>query len=219
MEARAAGAMTLPDKSRIDAKLIARLHESGRSVVLANVRLIDGRGGSPIERAHVSFHDGKIRQTAAFGEPSPADILVDCAGLTLMPGLIDAHAHLIYSEFRSLDAVDRCSIETHTINAVLNAERVLRAGYTTIRDVGTVGNVAVAISWGNYFKTGNSRKHFLSIANYTTWTLCIMLRKKHKKRSKGWRDHPPSWFYEYQGLFKLYSLKSRYGESNGQITL
>ncbi len=60
--------------------------------------------------------------------------------------------------------------------------------------------------WGNYFKAANSRKHFLSIANYTTWTLTIMLRKKHKKRSKGWRDHPPSWFYEYQGLFKLYSL-------------
>jgi group II intron reverse transcriptase/maturase len=60
--------------------------------------------------------------------------------------------------------------------------------------------------WGNYFKTGNSRKHFLNIANYTVWALCIMLRKKHKKRSKGWRDHPPSWFYDYQGLFKLYSL-------------
>ena len=53
--------------------------------------------------------------------------------------------------------------------------------------------------WGNYFKTGNSRKHFLSVANYTVWTLCIMLRKKHKKRGKGWRDHPPSWFYDYNG--------------------
>jgi len=63
--------------------------------------------------------------------------------------------------------------------------------------------------WGNYFKTGSSRKHFLSIANYTTWTLCIMLRKKHQKRSKGWRDHPPSWFYDYHGLFKLYGLKGR----------
>ena len=71
--------------------------------------------------------------------------------------------------------------------------------------------------WGNYFKAGNSRKQFVSIANYTTWTLCIMLRKNHKKRSKGWRDHPPSWFYDYQGLFKLYSLsvvgnyQKRYG--------
>jgi RNA-directed DNA polymerase len=60
--------------------------------------------------------------------------------------------------------------------------------------------------WGHYFKTGNSRMHFKSIANYTMWTLCIMLRKKHKKRSKGWRDHPPSWFYDFQGLFKLNSL-------------
>ncbi len=71
--------------------------------------------------------------------------------------------------------------------------------------------------WGNYFKTGNSRMHFKSIANYTMWTLCIMLRKKHKKRSKGWRDHPPSWFYDYHGLFKLPGLAvtgdeiSRYG--------
>jgi group II intron reverse transcriptase/maturase len=71
--------------------------------------------------------------------------------------------------------------------------------------------------WGNYFKMGNSRKHFMSIANYTTYTLGIMLRKKHKKRSKGWRDHPPSWFYDYHGLFKLYSLsiansdQQRYG--------
>lgn len=67
--------------------------------------------------------------------------------------------------------------------------------------------------WGNYFKTGNSRMHFLSIANYTIYTLCIMLRKKHKKRSKGWRDHPPSWFYDYHGLFKLYSL-SAVGDSH-----
>lgn len=57
--------------------------------------------------------------------------------------------------------------------------------------------------WGNYFKTGNSRMHFKSIDNYTTYTLTIMLRKKHKKRGKGWRDHPPSWFHNYHGLFRL----------------
>ncbi len=70
---------------------------------------------------------------------------------------------------------------------------------------------------GQLLKTSNSRKHFLSIANYAVYTLCIMLRKMHKKRSKGWRDHPPSWFYEYQGMFKLHSLsiagsnEARYG--------
>ena len=48
--------------------------------------------------------------------------------------------------------------------------------------------------WSNYFKVGNSREHFKRIDRYITMTLCIMLRKKHKKRAKGWRDHPPSWF-------------------------
>ena len=60
--------------------------------------------------------------------------------------------------------------------------------------------------WGNYFKTGNSQKRFKSIDNYAIWVLCIMLRKKHKKRGKGWRDHPPSWFYEYHRLFRLNGL-------------
>jgi len=62
--------------------------------------------------------------------------------------------------------------------------------------------------WGNYFKMAHSRKQFLQIAAYTTYTLTIMLRKKHKKRSKGWRTHPPSWFYNNHGLFKLYSLRN-----------
>ena len=73
--------------------------------------------------------------------------------------------------------------------------------------------------WGHYFKTGNSRKHFKSIDNYVVWLLCIMLRKKHKKRSKGWRDHPPSWFYRHHRLFMLNNLAAvkdtnlRYGRS------
>jgi RNA-directed DNA polymerase len=62
--------------------------------------------------------------------------------------------------------------------------------------------------WGNYFKMAHSRKQFLQIATYTTYTLTIMLRKKHKKRSKGWRTHPPSWFYHNHGLFKLSSLRN-----------
>ena len=60
--------------------------------------------------------------------------------------------------------------------------------------------------WGNYFKTGNSRLHFKSITNYATYTLTIMLRKKHKKRGKGWRDHPPSWYHDYHKLVNLNNM-------------
>lgn len=114
------------------------------TITLTGCRLIDGRGGAPQEGSFVAFQGGKITAVGT-GEPPPCEQAIDVGGRTLLPGLIDAHAHLVYSGFRSLDAVDRAAIETHTINAVLNAGRVLRAGYTTIRDVGTVGNVAVAV--------------------------------------------------------------------------
>lgn len=129
----------------MDLKSVSRLVGSPQDCVLTNVRLIDGTGAPPVGRAHVRLQDGKIDAVATSGEPPLADIVLDCEGLTLLPGLIDAHAHLVYSGFRSLEAIDRTPIETHAINAVLNAKRVLRAGYTTIRDVGTVGNVAVAV--------------------------------------------------------------------------
>ncbi|MBN9076467.1 MAG: hypothetical protein BGN87_23535 [Rhizobiales bacterium 65-79] len=118
--------------------------EPGQITALINARLIDGRGGEPVEGAVVRIRDGDI--VGVGREPVQAsEVSVDCNGMTLLPGLIDAHAHLIYTDFRSLDAVDRCSIETSSINAVNNARKVLDAGYTTIRDVGTVGNVAVAM--------------------------------------------------------------------------
>jgi imidazolonepropionase-like amidohydrolase len=102
-----------------------------------------------VERAAVRPPDGMVASAGARGDrpadPAPQARQLDLGGLTVMPGLIDCHAHLVYSGFRSLEEVDRCSIEVATLNAVLNARKVIDAGYTTIRDVGTIGNVAVAI--------------------------------------------------------------------------
>jgi imidazolonepropionase-like amidohydrolase len=129
----------------MDAQAIAELASSSRLAVLTNVRLIDGLGGPPVDQSYVALRDGKILSVGAASNAPATDLMLDGAGMTLLPGLIDAHAHLIYSGFSSLEAIDRCSIEMSTINAVLNAERVLRAGYTTIRDVGTIANVAVSV--------------------------------------------------------------------------
>ena len=129
----------------MDGRSLAELATPSRTTVITNVRLIDGRGGPPVDRGHVAVRDGKIVSVGHVDARPSADAVLDGANLTLLPGLIDAHAHLVYSGFRSLDAIDRCSIETATINAVRNAERVLNAGYTAIRDVGTIGNVAAAV--------------------------------------------------------------------------
>lgn len=128
-----------------DQNAIAELATPSRTTVLANVRLIDGLGGIPLEGAFVAVRDGSIVSVGSANHRHASDAVVDCEGKTLLPGLIDAHAHLIYSGFRSLEDIDRCSVEMATINAVMNGERVLKAGYTTVRDVGTVANVAVTV--------------------------------------------------------------------------
>lgn len=65
--------------------------------------------------------------------------------------------------------------------------------------------------WGNYFKTGNAKERFHEIDNYVTYNLSIMLRKKYKRRAKGWREHPPSWYYDYHGLVNLRKMCTNIG--------
>ncbi len=124
--------------------LIAGAAES----VFVDARLIDGIADEPIERGFVRVREGRI---AAFGPISAYrkaggdELVVDLGGRTLLPGLIDCHVHFVYSGFRSLEEIDRCPVETAAINAVVNGGLMLDAGYTTVRDVGTIGNVAVAV--------------------------------------------------------------------------
>ncbi len=118
-------------------------------ISLVHGRIVDGLAGEPVEDGFVDIEEGRIARVGPMSDyraPDEAETLViDVFGRTVLPGLIDCHVHLVYSGFRSLEEIDRCSVETAAINAVLNAERILRAGYTTVRDVGTIGNVAVAV--------------------------------------------------------------------------
>ncbi|MGW8267805.1 MAG: amidohydrolase family protein [Longimicrobiales bacterium] len=67
---------------------------------------------------------------------------VDLPNLTLLPGLIEGHAHLLlhpYDETPWTDQVLLESLAERTARAVVHAERSLMAGVTTLRDLGTEG--------------------------------------------------------------------------------
>ncbi|MFQ5747673.1 MAG: amidohydrolase family protein [Gemmatimonadota bacterium] len=67
---------------------------------------------------------------------------LDLPGTTLLPGLIEAHAHLFlhpYDETLWNDQVLKESRAYRTLLAARHAERTLRAGFTTVRDLGTEG--------------------------------------------------------------------------------
>jgi imidazolonepropionase-like amidohydrolase len=63
-------------------------------------------------------------------------------GLTLMPGLVEGHSHLLlhpYNETTWNDQVLREPLAYRVARAVVNARDTLMAGITTVRDLGTEG--------------------------------------------------------------------------------
>ena len=74
---------------------------------------------------------------------APAGVrTIDLPGSTLLPGMIEGHAHLFlhpYNETLWDDQVLHETLALRTARAVAHAERTLRAGFTTERDLGTEG--------------------------------------------------------------------------------
>ena len=74
---------------------------------------------------------------------APADAtVVNLTGLTLLPGLIDAHSHILlhpYSETPWNDQVAHESEALRVARATNHLRNTLLAGFTTIRDLGTEG--------------------------------------------------------------------------------
>ena len=109
------------------------LAQSQRPTAFIGARLIDGRGGPPIENASVIVRDGIIR---AVGTANDVEIPDDArvfglAGKTLMPGLIDAHVHIALSGGSAVD--DR---EFKAVAATNNLRSHLKFGVTTVFDLG-----------------------------------------------------------------------------------
>src|SRR5580704_18055437 len=111
--------------------------------------LIDGIAERPVSNASLRVKDGRIvavwNGTQAPREVSErADRVLDAAGKTVMPGLIDAHCHISYGEGRSAEEVDIYGgAEWAAVRAVWNCRKVLCADVTSFCDPGSTWLVAV----------------------------------------------------------------------------
>lgn len=110
------------------------------SILLRNVRVFDGVRAELSAAQDVRVEGEQIVSIA----PSPdepaaespaADVVIDGAGRTLMPGLIDMHTHLAFAGISQVTALT-ADAGLVTIAAAVGAEQSLLRGFTSVRDLG-----------------------------------------------------------------------------------
>lgn len=118
-------------------------------------RVVDTAGDRHPQKQDVVIRDNRI---AAVGDDTveglrhpPVEEMtqIDATGLTVMPGLVDAHCHMTYGEANTEEEIDLyTSHELRTLIAAANAAKVLRAGVTSISQPGGSYYIGVGLREG-----------------------------------------------------------------------
>jgi imidazolonepropionase-like amidohydrolase len=105
-------------------------------VLLKNANILDVVGGRILADRSVVIRDGRIAEIDGASASVPGDARVfDLRGLTLMPGLCDAHVHLTAAT-PDFAALTRWSPTYVAARASEILEGMLSRGFTTVRDAG-----------------------------------------------------------------------------------
>ncbi len=107
-----------------------------RPILFTNFRLFDGSASTLRDGLRLLVEGNRIKAVAQ-GNPAAPDgaHVIDCGGLVLMPGLIDAHWHSIFAAL-PLSALMAAEVGYIHLAASAEAERTLMRGFTTVRDLG-----------------------------------------------------------------------------------
>src|SRR5215510_10574919 len=112
--------------------------------LLKPAHIFDGESAQLHDGWAVLVRGDKIEAVGPLNEiKAPADAkVIELPGTTLMPGLIDAHSHILlhpYSETLWNDQVAREALSLRVARATNHLRSELMAGFTTLRDLGTEG--------------------------------------------------------------------------------
>jgi len=115
-------------------------------LILTGATLYAGAGPGPVRARAVVVERGRISAIVPEGRRPADGTVLRLDGLTLLPGLINAHVHLcLGGEADPVKTLSEDSPVTTAIKAVTRARRTVEAGVTTVRDLGGRDSVALAV--------------------------------------------------------------------------
>jgi imidazolonepropionase-like amidohydrolase len=108
---------------------------------------MDGHGGPPVPGAVLAVEDGRIVYAGPKDQYTPAggEQTTDLAGQYIIPGLIDAHIHLDLHGLADTFQETLVEDKYRTVRAVKEMGDTLKAGFTTVRNLGSVGGIDFAV--------------------------------------------------------------------------
>lgn len=117
-------------------------------VVVHAGRLLDHPGRAPRGPSTIVIRDGRIGEVLdGFIDVPGSQRIVDQRTRFVLPGLIDSHVHLVSDTGGQLGQLEDVQAEDAELayNALANAHKTLRAGFTTVRNLGDGNGVTLAL--------------------------------------------------------------------------
>jgi imidazolonepropionase-like amidohydrolase len=114
-------------------------NSSAQKITITADRLFDGR---EMKTGWGIVIEGNIIIQVGPSERLPQDSVMHFGGSTLMPGMIEGHSHVLLYPYDQRDWNDQVLKESRSLRAIrgaMAANANLKAGFTTIRDLGSEG--------------------------------------------------------------------------------
>ena len=106
-------------------------------------RMFDGKSDALTKERVILIEGTRIAQTGPANEVHipPGTEVLDLTNATVLPGLIDGHTHIFASGPDLDEQMMKESLAYRTLEALVNAQRDLYVGFTTLRDLKTLGGM------------------------------------------------------------------------------
>ncbi len=117
--------------------LPAPFADTSGTLAIRTGHLLDVESGQMTQQRTILVTDGRITAVAAPDEGLPdGAALVDLGGLTVLPGLIDTHSHLVGEIQTAGVPATTTTGAQDALLSVRNARVTVEAGFTSVRDLG-----------------------------------------------------------------------------------